>query len=312
MIGFLVALALIAGAVFAFPFWREGRRKEMDAVARHRAPGSLIDLSQGTTHYQWHGPVRGPVAVCIHGLTTPSFVWQGLAKGLSELGFRVLTYDLYGRGYSDRPEGTQDSDFFITQLEELLSALDLTENTTLIGYSMGGSIATSYTAKHPENIRHLVLIASAGLVPLQNRFIAICKAWPKLGSWLFLTVFPNQHRRNTNAERKLPSSVPNIADLQQQELDYRGFLPAVFSSLTGIISQTFEPEHRAIHAAGVPVLAIWAREDELIPLAAMGKLAECSRAAWQEVVEGAGHGLPYTHSEAVLDILKDQMRHGLN
>ena len=36
----------------------------------------------------------------------------------------------------------------------------------------------------------------------------------------------------------------------------------------------------------------------------MGKLTEWSRNARQEVIPGAGHGLPYTHTAQVLDALR--------
>ena len=40
----------------------------------------------------------------------------------------------------------------------------------------------------------------------------------------------------------------------------------------------------------------------------MARLAEVNRNARQEVIEGAGHGLTYTHSDAVLTALRDLMR----
>ena len=104
----LLVLALAA----LLPFADEWRRKPMNAAARTVARGDFADLSQGRTCYRWTGPLRGPVAVCVHGLTTPSQVWDSIAEGLAAQGFRVLTYDLYGRGFSDRPPGRQDAGFF--------------------------------------------------------------------------------------------------------------------------------------------------------------------------------------------------------
>ena len=124
----------------------------MDDAARREAPGEFVTLSRGVTHYQWHGHVDGPVIVMVHGLSSASWVFSGLFHGLSLMGFRILTYDLYGRGYSDRPPGEQDKDFFVGQLEELLTALGIPEDKEicLFGYSMGGAISTCYAAKHPE------------------------------------------------------------------------------------------------------------------------------------------------------------------
>lgn len=38
------------------------------------------------------------------------------------------------------------------------------------------------------------------------------------------TIYPTLHIRSTGRERQLPSSVPGIIDLHQQELRYRGFI----------------------------------------------------------------------------------------
>ena len=125
----LAILAVIAAA----PFLREAARPRMGARARRDAPGSFVTLSQGVTHYRWLGARTGPVAVCVHGLTTPSPVWEAAAETLGQLGYRVLVYDLYGRGYSDRPRGTQDADFFARQLSDLLEDQGIEGAITLLG-----------------------------------------------------------------------------------------------------------------------------------------------------------------------------------
>jgi pimeloyl-ACP methyl ester carboxylesterase len=303
-----VGLLALAGLVIAAPFLREAMKPAMTDQLRRDAPGDFVTLSRGITHYRWLGATRGPVAVCVHGLTTPSFVWQGIAAGLGTLGYRVLVYDLYGRGYSDRPDGPQDSAFFITQLEELLEDQGITGDFTLLGYSMGGAIATAFAALHPERLRALVLIAPAGLGHDLGRLAERVARGGPLAQWLMLAGFPRSFRKGCEAERHLPSSVPGIVDLQQAQLRYRGFVPAVSRSIAGMVSEDLTEEHADIAETRLPVLAIWGREDTVIPLRSMARLAEVNRSARQEVIEGAGHGLTYTHSDAVLAALRDLMR----
>ena len=298
MIWTLILVALIALA--AFPFAREALRKPMNAAARRTAPGAFVQLSQGITHYRWIGPVRGPVAVCVHGLTTPSMVWDAVAKGLALMGFRVLTYDLYGRGYSDHVPGLQDQDFFLRQLTDLLDDQGITEDVTLLGYSMGGAIVSAFAARHPDRARRLILLAPAGMSHDLGKLAKFTRDTPILGDWLMLLRFPAAHRKGTEAERALPSEVPGIIDYQQAELTRRGFVPAVLSSLRGILPHPLEEAHRQISRDGIPVLAIWGRDDAVIPIRAMGQLAQWNRIARHEVIEGAGHGLTYTHASAVL------------
>jgi len=299
MIWFLVVLVIL-GAIAIWPFAREAMRQPMDDAARQDAPGDFVELSQGITHFRWIGPVRGPVAVCVHGLTTPSMVWDAVAKGLALMGFRVLVYDLYGRGYSDRAPGLQDQDFFIRQLEDLLASQGITEDVTLLGYSMGGAIVSAFAARHPERVLRVILLAPAGMGHDLGKLARFTRDTPILGDWLMLLRYPGAHMKGTEAERVLPSEVEGIVDYQQAELSKRGFVPAVLSSLRGILPRPLEKEHRAISREGIPVLAIWGRDDAVIPIRAMGQLTQWNRVARHEVIEGAGHGLTYTHAAAVL------------
>ena len=67
----LLAFALLA----ALPLLAEALRTPVTREFQKRAPGQIAELSQGRTHYRWHGPENAPVAVCVHGLSTPSYVF---------------------------------------------------------------------------------------------------------------------------------------------------------------------------------------------------------------------------------------------
>ncbi|MEL6642267.1 MAG: alpha/beta fold hydrolase, partial [Pseudomonadota bacterium] len=132
MIWFILFL-IVLGGIYLLPTWLERRRKVMDRAVRAKAPGKFAELSQGVTHYRWIGPARGPVAVMIHGLTTGSPVWDELTETFADLGYRVLIYDLYNRGYSDSAKGSHDTDFYLRQLDDLLADQGLEDGLTLVG-----------------------------------------------------------------------------------------------------------------------------------------------------------------------------------
>ena len=288
-----------ASAVTVWPFLAESIRPRMRDKHRALAPGEFAALPNGVTHYRWLGAKEGPVAVCVHGLTSPSFVWEPVAERLGEMGFRVLVYDLYGRGYSARPGGAQDSGFFCDQLEALLAHLRIDGPVTLLGYSMGGAIVTAYAARDPDSIRELVLIAPAGLGHDLGPVADLATNHDWLGKWLAYGFYPRALRRATQADRALPSAIPDVVDRQILETRWRGFAPAVLSAVRGIMSEDLETAHAEIARAGVPVLAIWGKQDEVIPISGLGKLAEWNRDARQEVIETAGHALIYTHVDDV-------------
>ena len=295
---------LVLVGVCSIPVTIELTRQGLSDATRSDAPGKFALLSQGSTHYEWLGPERGPVAVCVHGLTTPSFVWRGVAKGLALMGFRVLVYDLYGRGFSERARGKQDAEFFLTQLSDLLTHENVRGHITLIGYSMGGAIAAHFAARHPHAIKQLILLAPAGMHALAGGKLALVRDVPILGDWLFLLFYPLELRKGIRAEKDQPTSVKGIDTLQHLETDRRGYFPAVLASLRGILRHTAEDQHRAIAAAGVPVLAIWGDQDAVIPLSCVDTLTAWNPQAKQVVIEGAAHGVTYSHTDQVIEAIR--------
>ncbi|MEM9575511.1 MAG: alpha/beta hydrolase [Pseudomonadota bacterium] len=298
MIGWFLSL-LILGLV-AFPWVMEAARRPMTAKEREKAPGQFAHLSQGITHYQWTGPKDGPVVVCIHGLTTPSFVWQSTAKHLAGLGYRVLAYDLFGRGYSDRPSGRQTPAFFIRQLNELLDDQQVGGDLTVIGYSMGGAITAEFAASRSDDIRRVVLLAPAGMGIVASGWLRSLVRTPILGGWFMLLFYPRLLKKGLEAEKDLPGTVPGINAMQRAELTYRGFLPAVHASMRGMLSGDLQKAHGTLHRQGIPVLAMWGECDDVIPLTAKDRLAAWNPKSVHHVIDGAGHGLTYTHTSDVM------------
>ncbi|MEO0390461.1 MAG: alpha/beta fold hydrolase, partial [Pseudomonadota bacterium] len=232
-------LLLIAAGIVLIPLIQELTRTTVTSV-QPSAPGALAPLRAGRLHYQWHGPADGPTLVCLHGLTTSSYVWDGMLPGLTALGYRVLTFDHYGRGYSDRPRGRQDAAFFVAEVDALLRHEGVTGPITLMGYSMGGAVAAAYAAAHPTRVARVILIAPAGMQAPPSGLAGFIRRMPVLGDWLMLALYPWILRAGLRAERDLPKDVPGIAEKQDAELDLRGFVPAVLSSLRGILAAPLE------------------------------------------------------------------------
>jgi len=305
MMGWIVPVLVLAGLA-AWPVLDERQRAGADAF-RDKAPGRFAKLSQGVTHYQWIGPARGHAVVCVHGLTTPSPVWYAIAERLGGMGFRVLVYDLYGRGFSDAPSGKQDGDFFAKQLSDLLAHQDLKEDVTLIGHSMGGSIATHFAATHPHLLRRLILLASAGAYLREDRLTEFCRKVPVLGDWAFATLAARREIRTLRGQLGKTFDVNGIVEVQLAEYQSRGFLKAVLSSRRNMLADWQEAQHRAIGRADVPTVGIWAEKDDVIPLRSLGTIKQWNRSIRQDVIPEAGHAVAYTHSKDVADILRDAL-----
>ncbi len=306
MMGWVFPL-LIIGGLAILPWLAESRRHSADEF-RAKAPGRFAKLSQGVTHYQWLGGVRGPVAVCIHGLTTPSPVWYAIAAGLSKLGYRVLVYDLYGRGFSDAPRGVQNGDFFARQLLDLLEHQDLTDDVTVMGYSMGGSIATHFSAAHPNRVRRLILLASGGIWLREDRVTEFSRKVPFFGDWVHAIISARQDRRALRAQLGQEFDIKGIIELQLAEYESRGFLGSVLSSRRHMLNDFQEDAHRAIGRSGIPTIGIWAEKDEVIPLKSLGTMTQWNRSVRQEVIPIADHRVGFTHAAEIVEVLRDVLR----
>ena len=117
----------------------------------------------GQTHYYFLGPLDGEPLVFVHGITAGSPCFPDLIEGLAAAGFRVMTYDLYGRGFSASPGVHYDEGLYTTQLLLTVRALGWS-NFHLVGLSLGGGIASSFSSQFPDMVKTLSLIAPAGLL----------------------------------------------------------------------------------------------------------------------------------------------------
>ncbi|WP_386680139.1 alpha/beta fold hydrolase [Loktanella sp. R86503] len=298
----MMVAAFILGllAVFAcLPIYYESRRQLVSDADRRAAPGQMVILTQGQTYIRWYGPVRGPIIVAVHGLTTPSQVYDALAEKLGTLGYRVLAYDLYGRGLSDAVRGPQDTAFFLRQLDDVLTDQNIGDDVTLMGYSMGGAIVSAFAAAQPHRVGRLVLLASAGLRINESRFWQIARRVPVFGDWL-VGAF--------GANRVLAEIEPGnpLEQMQRAQLNRRGYLAAVLSSHRHFLSESQEDAIRTVGREDIPVTAIWGGLDRVVPLQALGLLAQWNRNAIQDVVPGAGHALPRSHATEVVNILRQK------
>jgi len=157
---FSVIIAAIIGS-YMLAGWNE---IELDDAARANAPGAFLDTTQGKIHYQWYGEEDAPTIVMVHGFSTPGFIYRQNADALAAAGFRVLTFDHLGRGWSDRPQTRYDDQFYERELLDVLDGLNVTQPIGLVGLSMGGLTTSYFAARHP----------GAGFVPICSCWLRSC------------------------------------------------------------------------------------------------------------------------------------------
>ncbi len=292
-------LGLIAPPLIAWLMCRSRR------AAREGLSGKGLRLTDGLTHVKVDGLEGRPVAALVHGLTTPSWVFDAIAAGLVVQGWRVVRHDLWGRGGSAMPGKPQDRALFVRQLAEVIEAEAGEGPVLLVGYSMGAAISAAYAEAYPGRVRGLALLTPAGLGHRLDRFTRFCAATPLVGDWLWATFSGIGMRRQSRqaAARQGPSSTENMQARMALETRTRGYRRAVLSSLRHMLAEDMAPTLKALDERGLPMLAVWGGEDGLIGPRPAKKLARVAPGAGQATVEAAGHGLPHTHPREVLKAL---------
>lgn len=296
-------LFVLSGLVAAFLFF-ELRRQPISTIQAAQSMATFAHLPSGTTGYTLQGPESGQLVVLVHGLTTPSQVYTAIAGHLVAQGMRVLRYDLLGRGTSDRPFVAHNRGLYFRQLNELLDHLGISKQFAIVGYSMGGSIVTAYSSVFPSRVTHTILLASAGLGHAPDRFTRFCRDVPILGDVLFGLMAPSALTNVANAARNSPGEISDIGDVMAEELNRRGYIRSVLSSLRNMLAEDLSQDHIALAQSQTPVLAIWGEADPVVPISAMGRLAQLNPNAQQIVIEDADHGVAYTDATQIAKELR--------
>jgi pimeloyl-ACP methyl ester carboxylesterase len=123
-------------------------------------------------------PGTGPAIVAVHGLTANHTCWYPLAEMLAPR-FRLIGYDLRGRGDSDKPDQGYSLAEHSRDLLGLLEHFRL-ERAVIAGHSLGAGIAVWFAAHHPARVSQVILF-DGGLDLRAEVFDSIAPAVARLG-----------------------------------------------------------------------------------------------------------------------------------
>jgi pimeloyl-ACP methyl ester carboxylesterase len=98
----------------------------------------------------------GPPLVLLHTLRTQLDMFQRMIPALAQH-YRVYALDHPGHGFSDIPDVAYTPEFFATTAAHALDQLDLT-HATVVGESIGGTIALLLAARHHPRVDRVVAI----------------------------------------------------------------------------------------------------------------------------------------------------------
>jgi len=279
-----------------------GETQNLDGVTRASAPGQFVKLTDGFTHYELAGPPDKTAAVLIHGFSVPYFIWDPTFTGLVEAGFRVLRYDLFGRGYSDRPDVVYDQALYERQLLELTNALDLGPSVDLIGLSMGGSVAVGFTAQHPDRVRKLALVGPAGMPMPESLGVKLVRV-PWLGEWLFDRLGERLIVARLAKDFFIQDNLAEFAAKYRVQMRYQGFRRALLSTLRHGPISGMANAYQEIGRQNRPVLLVWGRHDQTVPFATNKQVRRAIPTVEFHPIDDTGHIPHYEKPEIVTPLL---------
>ncbi len=114
----------------------------------------------------WGGPADPPV-IALHGWLDNAASFVPLADCLD--GLRLIALDLPGHGASQHRQGVNAYHFvdYATDIIQALDGLEL-DRVSLLGHSLGASIAALIASVIPERINHLAMIEGIGPLPAED------------------------------------------------------------------------------------------------------------------------------------------------
>ena len=280
------------------------RSPDLTGATREKLTGSFVELSAGVTHYELRGDTEGELVVLIHGNAAPYVTWDNTIEDLCAAGLRVLRYDLFGHGFSDRPRlRTYDRRFYNTQLADLLSRLEIPHPVLVVGSSQGGSIGACFAAENPGRVKKLALLA-----PFFDDFagsrgvLASLLRSPLVGELLL---------RLAGDDKFIDLSDSIVSDDMRAALEpevanqfrFGGKRRAVLANLRGDALQDATSCYDSVKEQGIPTLLTWGTLDEKIPADSMQRLRKLLPGIEYHEIERAGHLAHYESPERIYQLL---------
>jgi pimeloyl-ACP methyl ester carboxylesterase len=290
----LIRLLLVPALLFAVAYagfvLLDPERRRLDDAARREAPGRFVRLADGVTHYEAAGPDTGRVVVVAAAFSVPAYISDSLYHRLADSGFRVVRFDYFGRGWSDRTDAAYDQDFFVRQIAGLLDSLGFGQ-VDLAGVSFGGAIMTSFADRYPDRVRSLIYVD-----PVFNAGRRLRREESSPWAWRVHMVLRGGTQVLANSQRYdflHPERFPEWPARFRVQQQFQGTREALRRTRAAIAVAPHQREQiRRVGTHPRPVLIVWGRQDRISPFSGSRELLTAIPRAVLAPVDSAGH-LPH-------------------
>ncbi|GAB6939358.1 alpha/beta fold hydrolase [Isoptericola variabilis] len=247
----------------------------------------------------------GQPVVLVHGYPLDGHSWELQTRELLAAGYRVITYDRRGFGASSKVGSGYDYDTFAKDLDTVLTTLDL-RDVVLVGFSMGTGELARYVRNHGhERVAKLAFLASLEPFLVQRDdnpegvpqavFDGIVDAARGDRYAWFTQFYKDFYNLDENLGTRISEEV-----VRANWITAVGSAPVAAYAVVPTWIEDFRPDVEAVRDAGKPTLILHGTKDNILPIDASGRRfhAAVPDAEYVEV-EGAPHGLLWTHADEV-------------
>lgn len=273
----------------------------MNATVNSPEIGREIIAAGYRTNLHDHGEGGFPLMM-IHGSGPGVTAWANWRLVIPELAKhrRVVAPDMLGFGYSERPaDQTYNRERWVAHAIGVLDALGL-EQVDLVGNSFGGGLSLALAIEHPQRVRRLVLMGSAGVhFPITKGLDEVWGYQPSLEAMRqLMDVFAFNKGLLTD----------ELAEMRYQASIRPGFqesFAAMFPAPRQRWVDNLASDEADIRALTHETLILHGREDEVIPLSASYRLAELIDRAQLHVFGRCGHWTQIEHADRFARLVND-------
>ncbi|WP_290811975.1 alpha/beta hydrolase [Ferrovibrio sp.] len=248
----------------------------------------LLKVGQSQIYYEVHG--EGPDLIFVHGAGGNHASWYHQIVAFE--GYRCITFDARGFGNSTDAEGLGRT-AFPGDLKAIFEALEI-RKAILVAQSMGGGTCLSFTCRHPETVRALVLADTLVGVRLPDSIAG------------FMADVQKRTRDLSQAERVLgATTLASNPAATMLYLQLASFNKVNVHTLTGE-QKLHSPQD--LQATGVPVLYVAGEEDSLFPANAIAAVQQEVANSTYALITKAGHSAYFERPDEFNRIVKDWLK----
>src|SRR5205807_623748 len=275
VLGVLALLVMVlAGLFYMRPLLVARQAQQMGmwmrGIHRHN-----VQLGAYRIHYLEAG--TGHPLVFVHGLGGSAENWLGMIPQFTAQGFHVYALDLLGFGHSDKP----DVDYSIgMQADLLLQFLDSQglQQPDVAGWSMGGWVTGKFAVEHPQRVRRIILLDSAGLRYEGVKPSVLRPTTLNELSFMMASLTPH------------PQAIPAFFGRDMLRAMQQG---------DWVVGRTLQSMYTGkdllddkLQNVKVPALIVWGKQDMVTPLVIAEQMHKSMPQSVLYVVDGCGHLAP--------------------